>query len=105
VDTSPGRQQQPAGGQQPAARDDGLTDLETALQDAMAAAPRTDVMQSVAAALSFDIAAGQDLRNVEAAIQQQIRMNLLGDPADEPEAECWPADEVLDLPARGRLVA
>ena len=69
------------------ARDAALTALEKALRDALAAAPRDDVLQRVASALLDQLARGPSAQEAAAAVQRQVRHDLLGVLLDELEAE------------------
>ena len=69
--------------------------LDKALRDALAAAHHDDVMQHVAAAFADEISEGQGQYDVVAAIQRQVRHDLLGELLDELEAEHGPVPEAV----------
>jgi len=82
------------------AQDAALTALEKALRDALAAAPRKDVLQRVASALFDQLAGGPSTLAAAAAVQRQVRHDLLGVLLDELEAEHGPVPEEVQEETR-----
>jgi hypothetical protein len=72
-----------------------LRALDDALRNALASAPREEVMRRVAAAVTMDVAEGESPGDVEAAIKEQVRLGHLDELLQDFEAEYGPVDEEL----------